>query len=90
MASTKLPVINFYGSLGYMTGKSETDLLGTYTVTSGPFQTTYTDPFSVTKKASGATATLGTKLKLGFFRLHADYTLAEFNLLTVGVHFGFR
>lgn len=90
VASTKLPVINFYGSLGYMSGKSETDLLGTYTVTSGPFQTTYVDPFTVTKKASGATATVGTKLKLGFFRLHADYTLAEFNLLTVGVHFGFR
>ncbi|MBC2839753.1 DUF6588 family protein [Robiginitalea sp. SC105] len=91
MAATKLPIINFYGGLGYVTGKSETDFLGTYNVTSGPFQSeTYVDPFSVSKKASGATAILGTKLKLGFFRLHVDYTLAEFNLLTAGLHFGFR
>lgn len=90
MAATRLPVINFYGGLGYVTGKSDTDVLGTYTVTSGPFQTTYEDPFSINKKASGATATLGTKLKLGFFRLHLDYTLAEFNLLSAGINFGFR
>ena len=90
MAATRLPVINFYGGLGYVTGKSDTDVLGTYTVPSGPFQTTYEDPFSINKQASGATATLGTKLKLGFFRLHVDYTLAEFNLLSAGINFGFR
>ncbi|MCX2679566.1 hypothetical protein OOZ15_06380 [Galbibacter sp. EGI 63066] len=91
IASTKLPVINFYGSLGYLTGKSQTDLLGTYVVQSGPFQEeTITDPFSVSKKASGVKATLGTKLKLSFFRLNVDYTLAEFNSLNVGVNFGFR
>ena len=88
--STRLPVINFYCFLGYISGKSDIDVLGTYTVVSGPFQTTYTDPFSISEKFSGATATLGAKLKLGFFRLHADYTLAEFDALTVGLHFGFR
>ncbi|NAS11079.1 DUF6588 family protein [Poritiphilus flavus] len=90
VVSTRLPVINFYGGLGYLTGKSETNVLGTYVVTSGPFQTTYTDPFSVSANASGVTANIGTKLKLGFFRLHADYTIAEFNNLSVGVNFGFR
>ncbi|WP_445384368.1 DUF6588 family protein [Robiginitalea sp. IMCC44478] len=90
IVATKLPVINFYGALGYISGKSETDVLGTYTVTSGPFQTTYEDPFSISKKTSGASATVGTKLKVGFFRLHADYTLAAFNTFTVGAHFGFR
>jgi hypothetical protein len=90
VVSTRLPVINFYGGLGYLSGKSETDVLGTYTVTSGPFQESYEDPFSLTKKASGVTANLGAKLKLGFFRLHADYSIAEFNNLSVGVNFGFR
>lgn len=90
VASTKLPVINFYGGIGYMTGKSSTDILGTYIVQSGPFQETYTDPFSVEQDASGVRANIGTKLKLGFFRLNVDYTLAEFNNLTVGVNFGFR
>ncbi|ALM07722.1 hypothetical protein SB49_07825 [Sediminicola sp. YIK13] len=91
VVSTKLPIINFYGGLGYMTGKSNTDILGTYRVQSGPFQSqTYTDPFSFQTEVSGVTASIGTKLKLGFFRLNVDYTLAEFNNLAVGVNFGFR
>ena len=90
VVSTKMPVINFYGGLGYISGKSETDVLGTYIVQSGPFATTYQDPFSLSENASGVTANIGTKLKLGFFRLHADYTIAEFNNLSVGLNFGFR
>ncbi len=88
--STRLPIINFYGTLGYISGKAETDILGTYRVTSGPFQTTYNDPFSISQKDSGVTAGVGTKLKLGFFRLNVDYTLAAFNTLSAGVSFGFR
>jgi hypothetical protein len=91
VVSTKLPIINFYGGVGYVTGTSETDVLGTYRVTRGPFASqTYTDPFSITKKVNGVTANLGTKLKLGFFRLNADYTIGTFNTLTFGVNFGFR
>lgn len=90
VVSTKLPIINFYGGVGYLTGKSSTDVLGTYIVQAGPFQQQYVDPFSIDKDASGVTANVGTKLKLGFFRLHADYALAEFNTLSVGVSFGFR
>ncbi|UOB16531.1 DUF6588 family protein [Abyssalbus ytuae] len=91
IASTKLPVINFYGSIGYMTGKSETDVLGTYVVSEGPFTSeVYVDPFSISNKANGARATLGTKLKLSFFRLNAEYTFAKFNNFNFGVSFGFR
>jgi hypothetical protein len=90
VASTRLPVINFYGGIGYLSGKSNTDVLGTYIVTGGPFQQTYTDPFSINKDASGVVANVGAKLKLGFFRLHADYSIAEFNNLSVGLNFGFR
>lgn len=90
VVSTRLPIINFYGGLGYISGKSETDVLGTYIVQSGPFQETYTDPFSISEKASGVMANIGAKLKLGFFRLNADYSLGEFNNLSVGINFGFR
>ena len=91
VVSTKLPIINFYGGLGYVSGKSVTDVLGTYRVTRGPLTSeTYTDPFSITKKVSGVTGTVGTKLKLGFFRLNAEYNLGEFNTATVGINFGFR
>lgn len=91
IASTKLPVINFYGGLGYIKGKSESDLLGDYTVSSGPFfSETITDPFSVSSEVSSVRGTLGTKLKLGFFRLNAEYHLSEFNAFSVGINFGFR
>ncbi len=91
VVSTKnIPVINFYGGLGYITGTSDIDVLGTYRVTSGPFQTTYTDPFSVSNDVSGVTATVGTKIKLGFFRINVDYNIAEFSTLTAGINFGFR
>lgn len=91
VVSTKLPVINFYGGLGYLTGSSTIDVLGTYVVESGPFiNETYTDPFSIESSANGVRANIGAKLKLGFFRLNADYTFADFNNLSIGVNFGFR
>lgn len=91
IASTKLPVINFYGGLGYIKGKSETDLLGTYRISNGIFTSNdIIDPFSVSSKVSGVRGTVGTKLKLGFFRLNAEYHIAEFNAFSVGLNFGFR
>ncbi|MGD1947757.1 MAG: DUF6588 family protein [Croceivirga sp.] len=90
VSTRKIPVINFYGALGYITGKSEIDLLGDYVVTTGPFQTTYNNPFSVSQDAGGVVANLGTKIKLGFFRLNAEYNISEFSTFTAGMSFGFR
>ncbi len=91
IASTKMPVINFYGGIGYIKGQSDSDLLGTYRVTNGTFSTSdIVDPFSVSSKVSGVRGTIGTKLKLGFFRLNAEYHVAEFNAFSVGINFGFR
>ncbi|GGD25331.1 DUF6588 family protein [Hyunsoonleella pacifica] len=91
VASTKLPVINFYGGLGYIKGKSESDLLGTYIVTNGIISADpIVDPFSVESEVSAVRATLGTKLKLGFFRLNAEYHLSDFNAFSLGINFGFR
>ncbi|WP_111685427.1 DUF6588 family protein [Winogradskyella tangerina] len=91
IVSTKLPVVNLYGGLGYLTGNSESDLLGSYRVTDG-FLTSETivDPFSVSHDVSALRGTVGAKLKLGFFRLNAEYHLSEFNAFSVGVNFGFR
>ncbi len=91
VVSTKnIPVINFYGGLGYITGTSDIDLLGEYVVTSGPIQATYVDPFTVGTDASGVAANIGTKIKLGFFRFNAEYNISEFSTFTAGIHFGFR
>ncbi|NCO63649.1 MAG: hypothetical protein GW839_07715 [Flavobacteriales bacterium] len=91
IASTKLPVINFYGGLGFISGKSDSDLLGTFRVSNGLITSdNIVDPFSVSSEISSVRGTIGTKLKLGFFRLNAEYHLAEFNAFSVGINFGFR
>lgn len=91
-ASTKLPVINFYGGLGYVSGNSTFDVLGTYEVIDGtPLHETgniFRNPLRIKNKVSGIRGTLGAKLSVGFFKLHVDYTIAEFNNLSAGLHFG--
>ncbi|UII78651.1 DUF6588 family protein [Flagellimonas sp. CMM7] len=91
VVSTRLPVINFYGGLNYITGKSDIDILGRYEIeTTIGAPIVYNDPFAINNKVSGASANIGTKLKLGFFRINADYNIAEFSTFTFGVNFGFR
>lgn len=90
IVGTKLKIINFYGGLGYITGKSTTDLLGTYRVTDGfLFSEDIVDPFSVKQDVSGIRGTIGANLKLGFFGLNADYTIAEFDSASLGINFSF-
>lgn len=91
-ASTRLPVINFYGGLGFVTGTSNFDVLGTYTVRAGTPLTevtsTFQDPFSVKNKASGVKATLGTILQLRFFSIYAEYNFSEYSTASAGIGFG--
>ena len=90
IASTRLKVINFYGAIGYLTGKTETALLGTYRVTDGIlFSDDIIDPFSIEQDVSGIRATVGANLKLGFFGINADYTIAEFDSASLGINFSF-
>ncbi len=89
IGSTKLPVFNVYGGLGYLSGKSTTDLKGTYRVQSGIVSSeTITDPFSVRSEVSGVRATLGAKITLAFFRFNVDYTLAKYDGLSFAINFG--
>ncbi|WP_138434763.1 DUF6588 family protein [Winogradskyella algicola] len=91
IVSTKLPVFNLYGGLGYLKGTSESDLLGSYRVTDGILTSqTIVDPFSVSSDVSAVRGTVGFKLKLGFFRLNGEYHISEFDAFSVGVNFGFR
>ena len=90
IVSTKLKVINFYAGLGYLSGKSTTDLLGTYRVSNGVLTSEdLVDPFSIEKKIKGTRATAGFKLQLGFFGINGDYTLAEFDNASLGLNFSF-
>lgn len=89
IGSTKMPVFNVYGGLGYLTGTSTTDLKGTYRVQSGIVTSeTIIDPFSIKSKVSGVRATLGAKLTLSFFRMNIDYTLADYSGVSFAINFG--
>ncbi len=90
IGSTKLPIFNVYGGIGYLSGTSTNSLKGTYRVQSGVITSpTLEDPFSIETKVAGLRGTLGAKLTLAFFRLHVDYTLAAYNGVSVGLNFGF-
>ena len=90
IASTKLPVINFYAGLGYVSGNAKTYLDGSYTIDEGPLAgQTLVNPYSVTTDVSGVNATLGFKLKLAFFRLNASYSFQEYQNVNLGINFGY-
>ena len=56
VSTRNIPVINFYGGIGYITGKSDIDFLGTYEANGPFFSETVVDPFSVSQNASGASS----------------------------------
>ncbi|WP_124981144.1 DUF6588 family protein [Nonlabens xiamenensis] len=83
IASTNFKVFNLYGGLNYVTGTTQTDLLGTYTFRSStvffPVAATVEDPLSISTDVSGALGTIGAKLTLGAFNLNADFTFGEYS-----------
>jgi hypothetical protein len=91
LVSTKLPIINFYGSIGGISGSAVTRLKGEYMVNTGVSEiqgATLVDPLRLETSVSGYRATLGTKLSLAFFKLNIDYSFQEYNSLNVGINFG--
>ncbi|WP_108867071.1 DUF6588 family protein [Aquimarina aquimarini] len=89
VVSTKFPVFNFYGGLGYYFGSSNADVLGTYQVQNGSLASQIiTDPISVRNKTNGVKATIGARVKFGIFKANMDYTLQNYNNLSLGLNFG--
>ena len=89
LVSTKLPVINFYGSIGYISASSSSDLIGQYRIDQGPLASqTVEDPISISSDASSMQATLGFKLKLAFFKINGQYSFQEYDTISLGLNFG--
>lgn len=90
LVGTKLKIFNVYGSVGYLDGKNETDLLGAYRVSDGIlFSKEIIDPFSIKSDTSGILTSLGANVKLGFFSVNAAYTIADFSSASLGMNFSF-
>lgn len=98
IASINFPIINFYGGIGFNGGTSKFKMKGSYDLeyeTSLPTpydkkEITVIDPLNLNFKASGFRTTVGTRLSLGFFKIFADYTIQEYNIINTGMAFSFR
>jgi hypothetical protein len=104
IASLNLPVVTFYGGLGYSKTKTGMSLSGdfptpVYVTTPLPGHVEYNN--SGVKKGSdfqnmdiknfsGLRANIGIRFKLAIITIHADYTRAQYNVISTGLGFSFR
>ena len=102
IASLNLPVITFYGGLGYCKTRTTMDLSGNFP-TPTPVATTpfvhYNNngvikgsdfPNLDIKNFSGLRANAGLRIKLSVITIHVDYTRAQYNVLTAGLGISLR
>lgn len=87
LTSTKFPVWNVYGGLGYVTGKSNYVLEGTYIIATEEETIQFENPFDVQSSISGLLGSVGGSVKLNRFKLNLDYTFQGFNNLAFGLHY---
>lgn len=76
--STDFKTLNFYAGAGYMFGKTNTALKGNFQTTLPHTQINVTDPYHITNRNNGLTATFGTNLQLGIFQFYLDYNFQRF------------
>lgn len=85
LASKKLAFLTIYGSLGYNSGKSDFELMGSYVMEGPQKAELITLPVSLSYEAGGPLASLGARLKFGPVFINGDYSFQEFNIITVGL-----
>ena len=104
IASVNLPVITFYGGLGYSRTRTDINLKGLYPtpVAVADPETPYAEyndngviagedfPAISIENFSGLRANAGIRLKLAVFTFHVDYTRSHYNVLSTGLGISFR
>jgi len=101
VASTTLPVINLYGSLGYSKSSTSAVFAGPIPIPAydptlditGPVvrdEDVKTIPDIEINNLSGLRSTIGFRLKLSVLTFNADYTYAKYSVYTAGIGFSFR
>jgi hypothetical protein len=106
IASLNLHVLTIYGGLGYSKTRTKMDLSGKFPIPvlvtpaspAVPFAQ-YNDsgvrngtdfPNMDIKNFSGIRANFGLRLKLAFITIHADYTRAQYNVVSAGLGISFK
>lgn len=103
IASLNLPVITFYGGLGYSRTRTFIELSGNFpTPVLVPGTTPYAEyndsgvrtgesfPTIDIPDFSGVRTNIGFRVKLAVVTFHADYTRAQYNVLSTGLGVSFR
>ena len=86
LISKKISVVTFYGGIGYNTINTTADLTGSYVSWTIQLElTTFKDPVSLNFKNNSFRLTAGVRLKLGPIYLNGDYSIQEYNTLSVGL-----
>ncbi|GGF47616.1 DUF6588 family protein [Echinicola rosea] len=88
LVSKKIAILTVYGAIGYNSGSSDYNMLGTYEI-NGTSES-FTDPVKLNYEAKGAMGTLGARLKFGPIFLNGDYTFQEFNTVNIGLGVSIR
>jgi hypothetical protein len=106
IASLNLPVITFYGGIGYCKTKTALEISGDFPlpvlVTPALPALPYPEDNNTGVKTgkdfpkmnienfSGIRANIGFRIKLAAVTIHADYTKAQYNVLSTGLGISFR
>jgi hypothetical protein len=102
IGSFNIPVLTFYGGLGYSKTVTDIRLKGNYPLPVSDLAVSTTEgvyedagvinnfPAITIKNFSGLRANLGFRLKLSLFTFHADYTRSQYNVFTTGIGVSFR
>ena len=91
IASAHVSVLTGYVALGYDNFKTNFKMLGTYDISNPAVQLVLEDPIDLDQEGnSGFRTAFGARLKLSIITLTADYTLREYNTLTLSLGFSVR
>lgn len=104
IASLNLPIITIYGGIGYVKTSTTIEMKGNYplpsvvTPTVGVPYAGYNDTGvkkgsdfpSIDNEFSGVRANAGFRLKFAVITIHADYTRAQYNVVSAGLGISFR
>lgn len=77
------PMLALYAGLGYGSASSDFGLKGSY-------EGFNDNPVSFSYSTSGFDANAGLRLRFGLIAIHADYTIGDYNMASVGLGLSFR
>lgn len=96
LVGKSLPFISVFGGVGYETATMDVGVIGDYPVSvdagvPGNYYDVISNPVDYEEDGNNSFSLLaGANLKLAFFNIFAEYTLADYSVLNAGIGFSFR